>query len=214
MARTKTAVQEVVIRKPRVEVVEVDIVGTSPYVQNKLSKAVIEELIKDQASGERKRKGKKREPKDFDQLWREVTRQSPEGWYGIPAPAFRQAMVDACRLAGVKMTMARMSFFVEADGYDKDDGMPLVRITKGEPKPRIDITRIANGRTVNVTARPMWDPGWEARVRIKYYADTFSAEDIINLLSLAGEFVGIGEGRPFSPNSSGCGWGLFRVKEG
>lgn len=48
---------------------------------------------------------------------------SSDGWIVIPAPAFRCAMIDACRLVG-----AKISVFIEADGFDADDGTPLVRL--------------------------------------------------------------------------------------
>jgi len=50
-------------------------------------------------------------------------------------------------------------------------------------------------------------------VRIRFDQDTFSLQDVVNLLSRAGMQVGIGEGRPASKKSKcGMGWGMFRVK--
>jgi len=39
----------------------------------------------------------------------------------------------------------------------------------------------------------------------------FSGADIANLVLRAGIQVGIGEGRPFSKNSCGMGWGTFEI---
>ncbi len=60
-------------------------------------------------------------------------------------------------------------------------------------------------------ARPCWDPGWEADLVIEFDADFLNEEEVTNLLYRAGRQVGIGEGRPMSPKSNGCGWGRFDV---
>jgi hypothetical protein len=52
---------------------------------------------------------------------------------------------------------------------------------------------------------------WEANLPLRWDADQFSATDVFNLTARAGLQVGIGEGRPSSPNSFGLGWGLFEV---
>ena len=102
--------------------------------------------------------------------------------------------------------------FIEADGFDKDDQTPLVKITKGSPVYCEHYVRNETG-VVDLRARPMWREGWEAIVRIRFDADQFTAEDIANLLSRTGLQVGIGEGRPDSKKSCGMGWGLFELKE-
>ena len=130
---------------------------------------------------------------------------------GIPAPAFRNAMIDACRLVGFKMTYAKLSIFVRADGFDVDDGTPLVRIRKGEPEKHEAFVRLASGVTT-VVHRPMWRE-WELQVRVRWDADQFSVTDVSNLLQRAGQQVGIGEGRYSSPQSNGLGWGVFGVAE-
>ena len=42
--------------------------------------------------------------------------------------------------------------------------------------------------------------------------DQFTDEDVINLLTRAGQQVGVGEGRPYSKSSNGLGYGLFTIK--
>ena len=71
------------------------------------------------------------------------------------------------------------------------------------------VGRLANG-TAMVVIRPLWRE-WGAMVRVRYDADQFSAEDVINLMNRAGQQIGVGEGRPFSKNSAGLGWGTFVV---
>lgn len=60
--------------------------------------------------------------------------RAPDGWCGIPSPAFRNALISACRTVGFQMTRAKLGFFVLQDGFDVDDATPLTRITKGEPE--------------------------------------------------------------------------------
>jgi hypothetical protein len=206
----KSTAQEVVIGAPRLQTAEFSIVGTAPYVQNKFSAKARLLLHDKHAAGHQAKKGAKKEPKNFQENYEQASHRSREGWYGIPAPAFRNAMIDGCRLTGFQMTRAKMSVFTVADGFDSDDGTPLVRITKGEPEYTELATRNATG-VVDLRARPMWREGWEAVVRIRFDADQFSLDDVANLLLRAGAQVGVGEGRPFSKNSNGMGWGTFEI---
>ena len=134
---------------------------------------------------------------------------STEGWRGIPAGAFRQAMISACRLVGFKMTLAKLSVFVHADGFDRIDGIPLIKID-GEPERTDMAVRNATG-VADIRVRPMWRE-WGANVRVKYDADQFTIQDVTNLMQRVGMQVGIGEGRPDSRDSAGLGWGTFRLE--
>jgi len=199
----------VVIESPKFESAVIALVGTAPYVQHKFSQKARLQIKATQAAGSQAKKGTKREPKDFDEVYRQAMHISREGWAGIPAPAFRNAMISACRIVGFKMTIAKLSVFVDADGFDADDGTPLVRI-KGEPRMHETYARNDNG-SIDLRFRPMWEE-WSVDLRIRWDAAQFSAGDIVNLLSRVGMQVGIGEGRPDSKNSAGMGWGLFEVK--
>jgi hypothetical protein len=204
MMATKT----VQIPAPNFETAKFVICGTAPYVQNKFSTKARQLMRATQEAGSTARKGGKRQPKDFDEAFRQSLHVSEQGWYGIPAGAFRNAMVSACRTVGFRMTLAKLSVFVEADGYD-EDGNPLVKITKGEPVYKEDVVRIQ--MTTDVRARGMFREGWEAVVNVRYDADQFTAVDIANLMMRVGVQVGIGEGRPDSKTSTGMGWGTFEV---
>lgn len=203
--------EHLVISAPKLRIAEFTIVGSAPYVQNAFSGRAKDDMHKTQEAGSQAKKGKKREPKDFQQQYHDsMHKDAKEDWYGIPATSFRCAMISACRLAGFKMTLAKLSVFVIADGYDADD-TPLVRITKGKPQYAEHAVRNANG-SADLRARGMWRPGWEAVVRVRFDEDQFSAKDVANLLTRVGFQVGIGAGRPDSRESAGMGWGLFEVK--
>jgi hypothetical protein len=162
-----------------------------------------------QAEGSPNKK-KKHGAKDFNAVYENSMHQSVEGWYGFPASCIRNALISACRVAGFVMTRAKLSIFVLADGYGSD-GIPLLKFTKGEPKHVEHVVTLANG-SPDITARGMWDAGWEVVLRIKYDGDQFQLDDVANLLMRAGIQVGIGSGRPDSKTSCGMGWGTFEIK--
>jgi len=204
--------RQVVIPKPNFQTGEFKIIGNAPYCQNKFSKKAKDQIKATQEGGSTSTKGKKRDPKDFQACYEQAIHKSTEGWYGIPAPAFRNAMISACKTVGFFMTKGKQCLFCVADGIDADDGTPLVKITKGKPEYSEHCVRPEKGG-VDIRPRPMWPPGWEATVTLKYDADQFTLSDIANLLMRVGVQVGVGEGRPDSPKSCGMGWGTFDLQE-
>jgi hypothetical protein len=208
MSKIEKAIQ---IKAPNFQTVEFEIVGTAPYVQNAFPEKAKQIIRETQEQGSKGKKGKAREPKDFQACYEQSKHISKEGWNGIPAAGFRAAAISACRVCGFKMTMAKLALFFEADGFDRNDGSPLVKITKGEPHYVEHPVRPEMGGA-DIRARAMWDEGWEAKLRVKFDADLFSVEDVSNLLMRVGFQVGIGEGRPDSRKSAGMGWGTFATK--
>ena len=200
--------KEITIAPPKMKIVEFGICGVAPYVQNKFSQKAREQMHTKQAAGSTAKKGANRQAKDFKAAYEGAMHKTAEGWCGIPAPAFRNAMISACRVVGFQMTRAKLALFVVPDGFDAEDGTPLVRITKGEPIYTELAVKNETG-VCDLRPRPMWREGWEAIVRIKYDADMFTLTDVANLLMRAGAQVGIGEGRPDSRKSCGIGWGIF-----
>lgn len=198
----------IVIAAPRFAFGNFKIVGTSPYVQNRFGPVAVAKMVEGQMQGSRAKKGALRKPKDFDAVYKDATRVSREGWHGIPAPAIRDGMISTCRLTGFKMTLAKLSLFVQADGFDADDGMPLVRLN-GKPRVLQTANPNANG-SVDIRWRPIWDEWW-AVLRLRWDADQFSDVDVANLLARLGAQVGLGAGRYDSKNSPGLGWGCFEI---
>src|SRR3990167_8873837 len=108
--------------------------GTAPYVQARFSEKARQTMRDKQVAGSTARKGTKREARDFARDFEQAQHRSTQGWVGIPASAFRNAMIDACRRVGFQMTRAKMSIFIEADGFDVVDATPLVRLAAGDPE--------------------------------------------------------------------------------
>jgi hypothetical protein len=195
-----------VISPPKFGVTDFYIEGIAPLVVERFSKKA--ELMAKMAEGQAARNKKTREARDFEKDAEEARYRSAENWEGMNAAAFRAAMISACRLVGFKMTLAKLSAFIEADGFDRNDGVPLVRIY-GESHTYTAHTRNATG-VVDVRARPMYR-NWAARLRVRYDTQQFKMVDVLNLVSRCGLQVGIGAGRPDSKASAGCGFGLFQV---
>ena len=195
-----------VISAPKFGITDFYIEGTAPLVVERFSKKA--ELMAKMAEGKSASSKKNRDARDYEKEAEEARYRSQEGWEGMNAAAFRAAMISACRLVGFKMTLAKLSTFVEADGFDKNDGVPLVRVY-GESHTYTAHTRNATG-VVDVRSRPMYR-NWAARLRVRYDTDQFKMVDVLNLVARCGMQVGIGAGRPDSKASAGCGFGLFQV---
>jgi hypothetical protein len=186
------------------------LVGTAPLVIHRFSEKTKQEMVQKMETGRAGGNKKNREAVPCEDKYNAARYISKEGWDGFHAGALRAALISACRLVGFKMTLAKLSIFVVADGVDaKEPQIPLVRII-GEPVMQQDMARVETGQPY-VTVRPAYH-GWKARVRIRWDGDQFTLSDVANLLSRVGLQVGIGEGRPDSKNSAGMGWGLFTVE--
>lgn len=199
----------VTITAPDIRTAVFKIKGLSPYVQNKFPAKAREQIKATQEAGSQAKSKRARAAKDFDEVYRGAQHIAEEGWHGIPAPAFRNAMIDACRLVGFKMTIAKCSLMIQADGFDVDDGTPLVKID-GKPERHESYVRNETG-VVDLRHRPMWRR-WTCDLKVQFDAGQFSATDVTNLLLRAGMQVGVGEGRPFSKKSAGQGWGCFTIE--
>ena len=200
----------ITITPPRFDRAAIRIRGTAPYMAHKFSTKARTKIEENQRAGSRAKKGTQKEARNFEDDWANAMHVTADGWAGIPAPSFRAALIDACRMAGFQMTRAKMSIFVEADGYDHEDGTPLIRL-EGLPDEDKKIMPVRNeSGVVDLRCRPIWST-WECVVNLRWDADQFSAADVINLLARAGVQVGIGEGRPYSKKSNGIGFGTWEV---
>lgn len=203
--------QTVSIKPPNFGIATFQIEGIAPLVIHRFSAKTKNEMKLKMETGKAASSKKNREAKQTDDLFEEARYRSADGWDGFNASSIRAAMISACRLVGFKMTLAKLSVFVEADGVDATEPqIPLIRID-GKAIKQEDMARVETGQPY-VTVRAAYH-NWKARIRIRYDADQFTMTDVGNLIARVGLQVGIGEGRPDSKNSAGMGWGLFKVKE-
>lgn len=186
--------KQIEIAKPDIRTLRVKIVGLSPLMVSQWSEKALRMMAEAQSGAP---KNKKREPRDPEQEFKDSCPKYPGGGYGFSAAAFRLAAIAACRhVDGLAMTQARSLFFVLGD---------LVKI---EGKPVMDTrpVRQADG-VANLRYRARFDE-WSTTLDLRYNAGATSAEQIYNLLVLAGEFVGVGEYRV----ERGGNYGRFTIK--
>lgn len=205
-----TQTKAVTIKPPKFERAVFKVSGIAPLVIHRFSAKTKEQMKQKMEIGKAAGSKKERAPKSTDETFHESRYISKAGWDGFHAGAVRNAMISACRLVGFKMTLAKLSVFVEADGWDAvEPQIPLVRVY-GEAVKQEDMARVETGQPY-VTVRAAYH-GWYANITIRWDGDQFTVEDITNLLSRVGLQVGLCEGRPDSPNSAGMGWGLFEIE--
>jgi hypothetical protein len=199
----------VTIKAPNIQALELTIRGTAPYVQARFPEKARNMMREKMLAGSTAKGKKAREARDFDADYRASMHTSLEGWHGIPASAFRCALISACRLVDFKMTLAKLSLFIHAQGFDRADGLPLIRIY-GTPEKCEHMVRNATG-VCDIRVRAMWRE-WHAKLVLRYDGDQFTQTDVVNLMHRVGLQVGIGEGRPDSKASAGLGWGTFTIE--
>ena len=201
----------VTIKAPNFSVATFRVRGIAPLVIHRFSAKTKQQMKDRMEIGKAAGSNKTREAKATDDLYEEARYRSADGWDGFHAGAIRAALISACRLVGYKMTLAKLSVFIEKDGIDRDEPqIPLIRIY-GDPVKQEDMARVETGQPY-VTVRAAYHD-WSAIIRIRFDADQFTLQDVSNLLARVGLQVGIGEGRPDSKNSTGMGWGLFEIEE-
>ena len=173
---------------------ELVLIGDSPLICHRWSEKAKQQMLDKQMKRATEGKAAKDPQKDYeDSLY-----HHPDGGYGFPCIAFKNAGVSACRFTdGLKMTEARGAFHVMGE---------MVQI-EGTPSMREDTVKIAMG-TADIRYRAEFK-AWRVRLRIRYNVAVFSASQICNLFNLAGFGVGIGEWRSERDGSYGC----FHVAE-
>jgi len=209
MKNNQTVIQ---ITPPNIKRAGFTIEGTAPLVIHRFDKKVMQDFEDKIIAGSKPRGKNKFEPKnpeDICEAAKYIGETNGKRWDGFNASGVRLAMISACRGANFKMTIAKQSLFVEADGWDIFTPLvPLVRII-GKAQISKMIAKTETGVAM-LTIRPMYQP-WSAKLKIRFDADLFTFGDVTNLLARAGECVGICEGRPDSKNSGGMGWGTFKI---
>lgn len=195
------------IPKPQIDRLIVPIDGTSRLVSHQWSQKAIKSIKRKEGH----EPTPKREPKVPQEEYEASLYKAEEGWYGMPAHAFKQAVINACRYTGsVTMVAAKGTIFVEPQGFTSD-GVGLIRIRGDKPRMREDMVRVGMSGT-EVRYRGEF-PKWSAQLPIRYNINIITPDNIYNLFELAGLHSGIGEGRPSAPKKP-LDWGMFTVSRG
>lgn len=201
--------ERIEITPPNFKILPIRVDGTAPLMLHKFSEKMRKQIEHKQTAKDTTRQ--KRAPKDYKEEFNNARYRARVGnWDGIPAGAFRAAMIAACRrVEGLPMTQAKGAFFIIAHGRDETDGTPLIKII-GKPVHDTRPVRLESG-VADMRNRPRYDK-WSCDLQIQFDADLLSANDVANLLARAGATVGVGELRPQGPNSYGGDFGTWTVR--
>lgn len=197
--------QTIVIPPLNTKVIELVLIGDNSLICHKFSekaKKQIEDKQQKKAKGGRE---KRKPEEEFKQSLHVLNGQKDfkKQEFGFPAGGLKKAMLwVAADIEGVAGTQVKRHLHVLAD-----DGN-LLKIHGDRPRMREDWVRIARG-TTDMRYRGEF-LNWHLKPKIKYNADIFSPEQVINLINHAGCECGVGEWRPGSPKSPGD-HGIFHV---
>ena len=218
----ETKSQKAVLKpKLHLEMVVVPIVGTSDLLQGPMTEDEIDALRRKREGG----KTDKRMVRDPDEEARKKAHildpPREDCVYGHPAIAFKHTMEEAAiAVPDKKITKAgvmRAIFILAAEIIDGAGGPDIGEIYVDGLVPLhtdgyvTDIQPAPIQQTVDIKYRPRFPAGWEADLLIRYDANVFDVQKIVDLVEAGGQFVGIGCMRPRGKKSSGV-LGMFRVR--
>lgn len=197
------------------------VIGANELVTHRWTEKAKKQLRDDQQGIPRPKK----EPKDpNEEFMGSLYPMGPDARgvprYGIPAAAFKKAMVRACSLCeGIPMTAAKCVMFVVGEqclvheevtpGQIVEQTVELLEIFGDGPYLREDAVRVGKfpSRSADLRYRGTWRK-WAVKVPVSWMANILTIEQVANLLKLAGFCVGVGEDRP---EKQGGSWGTWRV---
>lgn len=181
----------------------VDVIGITPVIPHKWSEKSIRMMEEKHQQVGKVATRANREPKDPTADAEACLYKFEDGRIGLPAVAFKCAMVEACSFfQGVFKTDARRILFVEGEGPDQ-----LVELV-GEKHFRVDTPRNSTG-VPDIRYRYSFWP-WSVRLTIKFPSGVISAESVLALLDAAGR-NGVCDWRPGSPKSNSGTFGRFAI---
>lgn len=174
------------IPAPNIKLLKVTIIGTSNLIFHRWTEKAMQMMLDKQM---KKASASKREMRDPDGEAESTFYKDSKGNIAFPAINIKQAMVGACRsIEGVTMTLLRGAVFVVGD----KDGLIPVQYKKKSY--RRDMVRVGMG-TADIRFRGQVED-WKMTLVIKHNDDVISAEQVVNLLQIAGFSCGLGEWRP------------------
>lgn len=192
---------EIVLERIERRIVVLDIVGVSPLIPHNWSEKARRMMRQAQSGLDVK---PAREPKVARDEAEASLYRLPDGRPGMPATAFKAAIVGAVRLfQGVTMVQAKSAVFVRGAGPDQ-----LVAV-EGEMEMREDMPRNANGN-VDLRYRYAFWP-WSAALEVEYLPSMMGEASVVALVDAAGG-GGVGDWRPSAPKSHTGTFGRFEVK--
>lgn len=174
------------IEKPNIQLIKVKIKGTSPLIFHRWDEKAIKMIVDKQM---KKAKSNTREARNPDAEVEASYYKNSKDEVAFPALSIKQSMVGAARnLENVTMTQLRGAIFVVGD----QDG--LIPVNYKIKESRQDMVRVGMG-AADIRFRGQVKD-WSMDLIVKFYGNVISAEQVVNLLQVAGFSCGIGEWRP------------------
>lgn len=200
----------IVIERIQPKIVEVEIVGLTPLMVCAWSEKAMRQMLDKQMKKANKAKDAKDPKADYlASRYIAVDEDGKELWDGVPAGGVKGCLVNACRAVdGLPMTLAKRMIFVRSQGKTKD-GQQLVRI-HGEHRMHQGMVRIDQG-TADIRFRALYEK-WSAKLEIEFLSSVISAEQVCNLVELAGFVEGLCEWRPGAPKNNTGSFGRFQIR--
>lgn len=193
------------VPKIDIGILEVWIEGITPLLVCAWSVKAKEMMLAKQMKKARNAK----EAKNPQQNYLDSLYVSTEGWTGVPAGGIKGCIVNACRAVdSLPMTYAKRFIFVQSQGKTKE-GQELVRV-HGEHRMHEGMVRVAKG-VADIRHRALYEK-WSIFLQIQFLKNILSAEQVGNLIELAGFCEGLCEHRPGAPKSPTGNFGCFRIR--
>jgi len=181
--------------------IEARIVGATPLISHRYSERAMKEM-QDAQGGAAKTKKAPRVP---EQDFQEAQYRLDDGRHAFPAIGIKKAMVLAGQRFGAEKGTELYGAFTIPGEF-----LPLE--IAAEPRMRSDRVVLSGAsRTASIAYRPEYWP-WAIVVPISFNATFISLDQIINLLTMAGQSVGIGDWRVDKKGNFGT-WDVADVRE-
>lgn len=181
--------------------IEARIRGLTPLICHRYSETNLQ-IMEAAQQGAAKTKKPPREP---EREFQEAQYRLPDGGHGFPAIGIKKSMVLAGqRFADEKGTELYGALTVRGEYLPIESPNP--------PRMRADRVVLSGvSRTASIAYRPEYSP-WEIVVPIAFNATFISLDQVINLLSIAGFSVGIGDWRVDKKGNFGT-WEVVDVRQ-
>ncbi|MEE8607877.1 MAG: hypothetical protein V3S55_09740 [Nitrospiraceae bacterium] len=198
----KKTVADFEVPELEIGVLNLLVVGTSPVIPHAISAKNKEQIAAKQQQKGQQARGKRNPRQEYlDSFY--MIKGKPETKncvYGLPAAAFRQAMISACRQVP-NLTMAGTQGCFHVFGVKGTNFVKL--IDHSDPRMGEDtVTLSGPGRPLDLRYRPYFDE-WSVRMEIQFNLNVISIEQLFNLAHIAGFHVGVGDHRPEKAGSNG-----------
>lgn len=220
------SVEKVVIKELALGRLSLQLVGAPgvPLVMHQLAtKHNVGEMLSRQLGIKITRKGKIHDPLKEYNDGRYI---DADGRDCVPTHGIKLAICSALQFLDVSLSKAMAKRIIQVNpglaltpikfdskaytaSFDGVDGDTVVeyQIPAGAPRMRMDVVRLSGMQHApDIRFRPEYSD-WSIDIDVEYPAEMITPDSIVNLVSTAGKFVGLGEHRA----EKGGEWGTFTV---